>query len=113
MGLYWMMEVISYHSDGKNVFWVTVDCINTLQGVFIFIIFICNKRALTILKKRFFARKVFLKQYNRTFSDRQRSTCSKTSKASITEDITVTSNSLVRTNGGHELDTLSNKSLVY
>lgn len=62
MGLYWIMDVLSFHVHSQNMFWTIVDFITTLQGVFIFIIFICNKRALKILNKRFLPRKNISKQ---------------------------------------------------
>lgn len=107
MGLYWLMEIISYHANSQNVFWVTVDFINTLQGVYIFIIFICNERALKILNKRFFPKREFWRQYGGTYSSRNRSNCSKISQTSVTEDMT--SNSKGRTNAAHYLNTTSDK----
>ncbi|CAG0901835.1 unnamed protein product [Darwinula stevensoni] len=52
MGLSWTTEVISYLVKGPEEYWIFTDAINCLQGLFIFIIVICKKEALKVLRRR-------------------------------------------------------------
>lgn len=47
------MEVISYLIDSNSPYFLLTDICNTLQGVFIFILFVCNRRVFNLIKKRF------------------------------------------------------------
>merc|ERR1719251_739688 len=51
MGIIWYFEVISFYYDGE---WSTVtDVINMLQGVWVFLTFVCKRNVLqVILRKR-------------------------------------------------------------
>lgn len=51
MGVAWSMEVISLMSNSP-IFLLTDIC-NTLQGVFIFILFVMTRRVLRLIKERF------------------------------------------------------------
>lgn len=44
MGINWVMELISYVAGGPGYIWYIPDFTNTLQGVFIFIIFVWKNR---------------------------------------------------------------------
>ncbi|KAI5719246.1 hypothetical protein M8J76_007285 [Diaphorina citri] len=49
MGVNWIMEVVSWACGGEQYFWYVSDLTNALQGVFIFLIFVCKRRILTLL----------------------------------------------------------------
>jgi hypothetical protein len=44
MGINWVMEIISWAAGGPEYIWYVTDCINTLQGVIIFLIFFVLER---------------------------------------------------------------------
>ncbi|CAG0886929.1 unnamed protein product [Cyprideis torosa] len=50
MGITWVAEVISW-AWGQNDFWYIVDYINALQGVFMFVIFVCKRKTLRYLSR--------------------------------------------------------------
>ncbi|XP_031617281.1 G-protein coupled receptor Mth2-like [Contarinia nasturtii] len=52
MGVVWSMEVVSYLIDPKSEFFMLTDICNTLQGLFIFILFVVNRRVFGLLKER-------------------------------------------------------------
>ncbi|XP_025197944.1 G-protein coupled receptor Mth2-like isoform X2 [Melanaphis sacchari] len=54
MGVNWLMEIISWAlgSDGPAILWYITDIGNCLQGVLIFLIFVCKKRVLNLLNKK-------------------------------------------------------------
>ncbi|KAG8239842.1 hypothetical protein J437_LFUL011468 [Ladona fulva] len=53
MGLSWGMEVVSWLIRGPSCYWFATDMFNNLQGLFIFIIFICKKRVKRQLIERY------------------------------------------------------------
>ncbi|KAL6256548.1 hypothetical protein P5V15_012658 [Pogonomyrmex californicus] len=57
MGISWVMEIISWSIDAEVVWsaiiWYPTDTINALQGLIIFIIFVCRKKIMRQLLKRF------------------------------------------------------------
>lgn len=56
MGLNWLAEILSWaFEDYKSLeyVWYITDMGNALQGVFIFIIFVCKKRVLKITAEKF------------------------------------------------------------
>lgn len=55
MGVNWLAEIISWASgsDGSEFLWYVTDIGNSLQGVLIFLIFVCKKRVLNLLNKKF------------------------------------------------------------
>ncbi|XP_046390301.1 probable G-protein coupled receptor Mth-like 3 [Ischnura elegans] len=53
MGITWIMEILSFVIGGSKCIWVFTDMINTLQGLWIFIILICNRKVIGLLRKRF------------------------------------------------------------
>ncbi|XP_011646698.1 G-protein coupled receptor Mth2-like [Pogonomyrmex barbatus] len=57
MGISWVMEIISWSIDAEIVWsaiiWYPTDTINALQGLIIFIIFVCRKKIMRQLLKRF------------------------------------------------------------
>lgn len=55
MGVNWLAEIISWATDpdGSNYnIWYLTDIGNSLQGVLIFLIFVCKKRVLRLLNKK-------------------------------------------------------------
>jgi len=44
MGINWVMEIVSWSLGGPDYIWYFTDVINTLQGLFIFLIFILEPR---------------------------------------------------------------------
>ncbi|XP_060842363.1 G-protein coupled receptor Mth2-like isoform X2 [Rhopalosiphum padi] len=54
MGVNWLAEIISWatDSDGSEYVWYVTDIGNSLQGVLIFLIFVCKKRVLNLLNKK-------------------------------------------------------------
>jgi hypothetical protein len=44
MGINWVMEIVSWFVGGPEYIWYVTDVINTLQGVIIFLIFVCEPR---------------------------------------------------------------------
>ncbi|CAG0903909.1 unnamed protein product [Darwinula stevensoni] len=52
MGLSWITEVISFLVKGPEEYWIFTDAINCFQGLFIFVIVICKKDTLEILRRR-------------------------------------------------------------
>ncbi|XP_026815187.1 G-protein coupled receptor Mth2-like [Rhopalosiphum maidis] len=54
MGVNWLAEIISWAtgSDGSEFVWYVTDIGNSLQGVLIFLIFVCKKRVLNLLSKK-------------------------------------------------------------
>ena len=44
MGISWTTEVVSFILDGSFYSWFFTDCINSLMGFIIFIIFVCKAR---------------------------------------------------------------------
>ncbi|XP_046406456.1 probable G-protein coupled receptor Mth-like 3 [Ischnura elegans] len=53
MGITWNMDILSVMVGGSECIWLFTDMINTLQGLWIFIILICNRKVLGLLRKRF------------------------------------------------------------
>jgi len=78
MGVSWLAEVLSWAlkpEEATESLWIVTDIANTLQGLFILIIFVCKKRVLNLLSK-----KVNLNRFS--------------SNSSNTESITTTNNTL-------------------
>lgn len=84
MGLNWILDVASYYTDSNSMptFWFIIDVINCSQGVFIFSIFVCNKKVIRLLERRFFPRRTFLKENRSFMSNRTLISSSKRSRAS-------------------------------
>lgn len=53
MGILWTMEVISFLISPEHPIFYFTDFLNTLHGVFIFILFILKRRVLILIKERF------------------------------------------------------------
>ncbi|XP_064108444.1 uncharacterized protein LOC135216861 [Macrobrachium nipponense] len=51
MGITWLAEVVSWQ-QGSCKFWIATDVINCLQGVFIFLMYICKKNDLQRVRDR-------------------------------------------------------------
>lgn len=55
MGINWILEVVSALYPQANNVWRFVDAYNVMIGFFIFVIFVCKKKILRLMKKRFVA----------------------------------------------------------
>lgn len=53
MGIVWSMEAVSYFVASASPYFMLTDILNTLQGLFIFILFVLNRRVLNLVKQRF------------------------------------------------------------
>ncbi|XP_018358221.1 PREDICTED: G-protein coupled receptor Mth2-like [Trachymyrmex cornetzi] len=57
MGITWVLEIMSWVDFGADIvpqfIWYPADIVNALQGLTIFIIFVCRKKTLQTLLKRF------------------------------------------------------------
>jgi hypothetical protein len=53
MGIPWLFEFLSYIFPNPRELWIVTDVINSLQGLFIFIIFVLNRKVLTGLGTKF------------------------------------------------------------
>ncbi|XP_001951628.2 G-protein coupled receptor Mth2 [Acyrthosiphon pisum] len=54
MGVTWLAEIISWASgsNGSEKYWYVTDIGNSLQGVLIFLIFVCKKRVFKFIKQK-------------------------------------------------------------
>lgn len=53
MGAFWGMDVISYWIDNGSSWLHFIDCISSLQGLFVFIILVCKRRVMRQLQEKF------------------------------------------------------------
>ncbi len=53
MGLFWLMEVISFFAHGASEIWIVTDIVNMLTGAIVFFLFICKRTVWNRLKKRY------------------------------------------------------------
>ncbi|XP_046428127.1 G-protein coupled receptor Mth2-like isoform X2 [Neodiprion fabricii] len=53
MGICWSTEVISGIWEGPRYIWYVTDMVNALQGIVIFVIFVCKKKICRSLKQRY------------------------------------------------------------
>ena len=87
MGVTWISEIITWAVDAPIYYSIPTDVLNILTGVFIFVIFVCKKKVLRLLKKRFLpAHKVWNRGQQSTRSSNSRSTLR---DKSTTGDITL------------------------
>ena len=52
MGVSWMMEIISFAVGGLAYIWIPTDILNILTGIFIFVIFVCNRNVWLLIKRK-------------------------------------------------------------
>lgn len=52
MGINWVMELVSFAVGGPKYIWFLTDIGNTLQGLLIFLIFVCKRRILRMLNQK-------------------------------------------------------------
>jgi len=83
MGVNWLAEIVSWalrSDDSTFNVWFVTDIGNSLQGVFIFLIFVCKKRVLILLNKKLCPRfQLFKKTSNSVSTRTTNSTISRTS----------------------------------
>jgi G protein-coupled receptor Mth (Methuselah protein) len=52
-GVTWAGEIISWTVGGPAQFWYLTDLLNSLQGVFIFVLFVCKPSSVRTFRRRF------------------------------------------------------------
>jgi len=52
MGVSWIMELISFAVGGPEVLWIATDILNISTGIFTFVIFVCNRKVLTLIARK-------------------------------------------------------------
>lgn len=83
MGGNWLAEILSIAANSKGILWNFVDIGNALQGVFIFVLFICQRRVLTLLGQKLCSRS---KYYNsKKTKNIVKNACHKTNTSIINE----------------------------
>jgi hypothetical protein len=88
MGVTWITEIITWAVNAPIYYSIPTDILNILTGVFIFVIFVCKKKVLRLLQKKFLpAHKVWNRGQQSTLSSNSRSTCLR--NRSTTGDITL------------------------
>lgn len=104
MGVNWLAEIISWASgsDGSELVWYVTDIGNSLQGVLIFLIFVCKKRVLNLLNKKLCPRFQLFKTF--TASTRTtNSTISRTSSNAKNKDAVEMSTNCRKTSTNNQL----------
>ncbi|XP_065201057.1 G-protein coupled receptor Mth2-like [Planococcus citri] len=81
MGVTWIFEILSWAIGGPPYFWYVTDAINSLRGLFIFLIFCCKKKTLLMFLNSFL--NIPKTTYPRT-SQQSNSSSTKTDCTSIT-----------------------------
>ncbi|XKL63159.1 hypothetical protein PGB90_005523 [Kerria lacca] len=78
MGVHLTMEVLSYYIESPKDIWFIIDIAYSLQGVFIFAIFVCKKRVLILLNRKTYPNRIFIQEKNK-----RRSSCRSLSTSTI------------------------------
>jgi hypothetical protein len=91
MGVNWIMEVISWAAGGPEYLWYFTDLGNILQGVLIFIIFVCKQKVRRILVRKFCPQCANRSGYRFPGSTRSRPTTSHSSSYTYTTTTSVSS----------------------
>jgi len=52
MGVSWTMEILSFAIGGLAYIWIPTDILNILTGIFVFIIFVCNRNTRRLVAKK-------------------------------------------------------------
>ena len=87
MGLTWISEIITWAVNAPIYYSIPTDILNIMTGVFIFVIFVCKKKVLRLLKKKFLPAHKFLNRGQQSTLSSNRSTCLR--NKSTTGDITL------------------------
>ena len=48
-GVTWIMEIVSFVAGGNANIWIFTDVLNISTGIFVFFIFVCNKRVRSLI----------------------------------------------------------------
>lgn len=51
-GVTWIMEIVSFAARGHFTTWIISDVLNISTGIFVFIIFVCNKHVWMLIRRR-------------------------------------------------------------
>ncbi|KAJ8731199.1 hypothetical protein PYW07_004363 [Mythimna separata] len=86
MGLNWVLEIVSFRYPGFQIWWIS-DAYNILIGLLIFLIFVCKKKILRKLCKRYLGRNTMRwypssKSYASSMSDSNQESATLQSKVS-------------------------------
>ncbi|XP_019883791.1 G-protein coupled receptor Mth2 isoform X2 [Camponotus floridanus] len=88
MGINWSMEIVSWlFKNEPKYLWYLTDLTNTLQGLIIFIIFVCKKKVKRLLLKRFGFQDRDIFSRNSTRSVAYHSSASRTCTTSIASGV--------------------------
>lgn len=88
MGINWSMEIVSWlFKNEPKWLWYLTDLTNTLQGLIIFIIFVCKKKVKRLLLKRFGCQDRDIFSRNSTRSVAYHSSASRTCTTSIASGV--------------------------
>nr|CAD7567474.1 unnamed protein product [Timema californicum] len=78
MGLTWVLDIISWAVGGPSYLWYLPDLLNTLQGVFIFIVVGCHPQVWAAVKRNCLGERT-----NRTLARHQLSSVSQASRSAL------------------------------
>ncbi|KAG8329488.1 hypothetical protein J6590_084766 [Homalodisca vitripennis] len=113
MGVTWVMELVSFVVGGSRVIWLATDICNALQGLLIFVMFVCKPRILQLIRQRFSPHRTAGSVYSNTRTSMSRLSRSSSSKSSqqysINPDITGSESKVTIVSDLDEVDLLSSK----
>nr|CAD7398563.1 unnamed protein product [Timema cristinae] len=78
MGLTWVLDIVSWAVGGPSYLWYLPDLLNTLQGVFIFIVVGCHPQVWAAVKRNCLGERT-----NRTLARHQLSSVSQASRSAL------------------------------
>lgn len=89
MGVTYILEILSWAIHGPTYYWYLTDAINSLRGVFIFLIFCCKKKVLCAFLNSFLSipKKMRSNLSSNTASTKTNSSCTTNNTNSIQLDI--------------------------
>jgi len=105
MGVNWLAEIISWASgsNGSELVWYVTDIGNSLQGVLIFLIFVCKKRVLNLLNKKLCPRIQLFKASTTASTRTTNSSISRTSSNTKNKDAVEMSSTCRKTSINNQL----------
>ncbi|XP_022161437.1 G-protein coupled receptor Mth2-like isoform X2 [Myzus persicae] len=105
MGVNWLAEIISWASgsNGSELVWYVTDIGNSLQGVLIFLIFVCKKRVLNLLNKKLCPRFQLFKASTTASTRTTNSSISRTSSNTKNKDAVEMSSTCRKTSTNNQL----------
>lgn len=107
MGVNWLAEIISWAVESEvtsKSLWYVTDIGNALQGVLIFLIFVCKKRVLILLNKKLCPQYHFFKTSTSGSTRTTNSTFSRTCSTKIKDVVEMTSKNVQNSTGNNLQD---------